>query len=236
MKVNPVTLTTILFDAGDVLYSKPRRKPAIAAFLTGRGYAAPVEGDPVEKEKRLKAHAGGISAQEFFEWLMAHYRVTDPEHVAAGIRLMYEQQADVVFFEGVPETLHELKSRGFKLGIVTNTFNSRSEKDVWFSSVGIESLWDSYADSSVLKMIKPEAGIYLAALEPLGVSPQEAAFVGHAQGELDGAKSVGLTTIMFNPDIDCTVADYQCDRFSDLLNVLPVVLASKTSATASKTG
>lgn len=223
-----MTISTILFDAGDILYNKPNRKSAVIRFLTDRGYNPPTEKDPVEKAKRREAHAGQIETQAFFAWLMGHYGVSDPKHVADGIKVLREQQSDVHFFDGVPETLHELKRRGFKLGVVTNTFNSRSEKDVWFRTVGIDTVWDSYADSSELHVTKPDPAIYLAALAPLGVAPENAAFVGHAQMELDGAKAIGMTTIMFNPDPDCRVADHQVGEFKELLSVAPVATASKT--------
>lgn len=40
-------MSTILFDAGDILYSKPWRKGMIAKFLTDRGYKVPGYKDPV---------------------------------------------------------------------------------------------------------------------------------------------------------------------------------------------
>ena len=221
-------LTTILFDAGDILYNKPNRKSSVIKFLIERGYAAPAQNDLVEKAKRRDAHAGQIETGQFFKWLMAHYGVTDTTDVADGIKLLTEQQSDVHFFDGVPETLHELKRRGFKLGIVTNTFNSRHEKNIWFKTVGIDGIWDSYADSSELQITKPDPAIYMAALTPLGVSPEHAAFVGHAQVEIDGAKAVGLTTIMFNPDANCTIADYTMHHFGDLLDIPPIAEASQS--------
>lgn len=221
-------LTTILFDAGDILYNKPNRKSSVIKFLTDRGYASPAENDPVEKAKRREAHAGKIQTERFFEWLMAHYGVTDSTDLADGIELLKKQQSDVHFFDGVPETLHELKGRGFKLGIVTNTFNSRQEKNSWFETVGIDGIWDSYADSYELKITKPDPEIYLAALTPLDVKPENAAFVGHAQVEIDGAKAVGLTTIMFNPDPNCTVADYRMQSFKDLLEIASISEEFKT--------
>jgi HAD superfamily hydrolase (TIGR01509 family) len=221
-----VTISTILFDAGDILYNKPKRKSAVIEFLTSRGYSAPLENDPVEKKKRLEAHAGKIETPAFFEWLMAHYGVDNPQDAADGIRTLKEQQSAVQFFPGVPETLHELKRRGFKLGIVTNTFNSQEEKTRWFKTVGIDDIWDSYADSFVLQITKPDPRIYMAAIDPLNVKPENTIFVGHAQTELDGAKSVGMTTVMFNPDANCTVADFKTKDFSDLLKVPPIAEAT----------
>lgn len=224
-----VSINTILFDAGDILYSKPRRKAAVAKFLTDRGYAAPKEKDAVERAMRLKAHAGKLGVQNFMEWLMEHYGVSDPQHVKDGITLLRAQQSDVTFFDGVAETLHELKRQGFKLGIVTNTFNPPKEKNVWFKTIGIDGIWDSYADSCELGVVKPDPAIYQAALRPLGVEPQNAIFVGHAQYEIDGAKALGLTTVRFNPDKDCTESDYLIAEFRDLLDVVLPQRESKSA-------
>lgn len=228
-----MTIQTILFDAGDVLYSKPRRKAAIASFLTERGYNAPIDGDVIEKNKRLEAHAGKLGTEEFFNWLMHHYGVEDHKHIKEGIKILKAQQSDVQFFDGVPETLHALKKAGFSLGIVTNTFNSRDEKNKWFKSVGIDTVWDSYADSCELQIVKPDPAIYSAALDPLGTAPQDAAFVGHAQVELDGAKAIGMTTIMFNPDANCTVSDFRIKHFGELLEVPPIAKAREQGAVGS---
>ena len=130
---------------------------------------------------RLKAHAGQMTELEFFERLMAHHGVNHPKDVEDGIELLHAEQRKVIFFDGVADTLFELKRQGFKLGIVTNTYNSRQEKYKWFAALGIDQVWDTYANSCDLKIIKPDPAIYMAALDPIGVSPQNAAFVGHAK-------------------------------------------------------
>jgi HAD superfamily hydrolase (TIGR01509 family) len=217
-----VNISTILFDAGDILYNKPNRKSAVIDFLISRGYDAPLKNDPIEKSKRLDAHAGKIETSAFFKWLMAHYGVNNSQDVTDGIRVLKEQQSAVQFFPSVPETLHKLKRCGFNLGIVTNTFNSQEEKMRWFKTVGIDDIWDTYADSFVLQITKPDPRIYMAAIDPINVRPENSLFVGHAQIELDGAKSVGMTTVMFNPDPDCKISDFEVKDFSDLLKLPPI--------------
>jgi FMN phosphatase YigB (HAD superfamily) len=54
----------------------------------------------------------------------------------------------------------------------------------------------------------------------LGVEPHNAIFVGHAQYEIDGAKALGMTTVRFNPDLDCLSSDYQVENFKDLLGIV----------------
>jgi len=113
-----------------------------------------------------------------------------------------------------------LKQNGFFLGIVTNTFNRTTEKLEWFKRIGIDQVWDSFATSCELGVIKPDPQIYLAALDPLGVPPEKTAFVGHAQRELDGAKALGMKTIAFNRDDPSVTADVISDQFSGLLPLL----------------
>ena len=162
-----MNISTILFDAGDILYNKPNRKSAVIDFLISRGYDAPLKNDPIEKSKRLDAHAGKIETSAFFKWLMAHYGVNNSQDVTDGIRVLKEQQSAVQFFPSVPETLHKLKRCGFNLGIVTNTFNPQEEKMRWFKTVGIDDIWDTYADSFVLQITKPDPRIYMAAIDPI---------------------------------------------------------------------
>lgn len=217
-----MNISTILFDAGDILYNKPKRKSAVIDFLTSRGYDAPLENDPIEKSKRLDAHAGKVETATFFKWLMAHYGVSNPQDIEDGIKVLREQQSAIQFFPGVPETLHELKRCGFNLGIVTNTFNPQEEKMRWFKTIGIDNIWDTYADSFVLQITKPDPRIYMAAIDPINVMPENSLFVGHAQIELNGAKSVGMATVMFNPDPDCKISDFEVKEFSDLLKLPPI--------------
>ncbi len=185
-----MTLKAILFDAGDILYHRPRRDKALAAFLNQRGLVPLPPGQPERAELKRRA--------------------------------LDEDQRDVEFFDGVPETLHRLKAAGLRLGVVTNTFDSTATKHGWFARVGIEKVWDSFATSCELKVNKPDARIYLAALEPLDLSPGEAAFVGHAAVELEGAKALGMTTIAFNRDDETVEADHVISRFSELAEVLGV--------------
>ena len=49
---------------------------------------------------------------------------------------------------------------------------------------------------------KPDPLMYKEALKRLGVEPHQAAFLGHRASELNGAQSVGISTLVMNPDAD----------------------------------
>lgn len=210
-------LQALLFDAGDVLYHRPRRGALLKPFLSKLGLPkTPPDPEALAALKR-QAHAGQITKERYQDEILALNGVSDPAIRLQGRRILDEEQRDVDFFDGVPETLHRLKKTGLRLGVVTNTYDATADKLGWFRRVGIDALWDSFATSCELKVCKPDPRIYLAALEPLKVRPQEAAFVGHAAAELRGAKAVGLMTIAFNSDDAAVSADHVIANFAELL-------------------
>jgi FMN phosphatase YigB (HAD superfamily) len=217
---SPPDLKGLLFDAGDVIYRRRRDPPAFAAFLSENGLRSPAYDAPELKSLKREAHAGSISRDAFFDAVLEHCGPMSPEQVERGRAILAAAQGEIDFFTGVPETLWRLKHAGFRLGIVTNTFDATATKLQWFRRVGIDTVWDSFATSCELKLLKPAPGLYLAALAPLDLYPGQVAFVGHAQGELQGAKSLGMTTIAFNRDSDAVAADYVIHRFSELLEFI----------------
>ena len=79
---------------------------------------------------------------------------------------------------------------------------------------GIGHLWDSIIPSSEVGVQKPDPQIYQLALQQLGVTSDQAVFVGHKSTELEGARNVGMKTVAFNYDPDAK-ADFYIKEFSD---------------------
>lgn len=212
--------SAVLFDAGQVIYDRPRRGPRLHDFFTGLGLPSTLEPPQASYASELKdaSWLGTITPRDYHEGMLRLHGVTRPADLTAGIELWEAIWPDVDLFPAVPETLHLLRSQGLKLGIVTNTLNSTAEKLGWFQRRGMPAdLWSAFATSCELGLVKPDAAIYQHALRGLGTSPRETVFVGHAQVELDGAKAVGMSTIAFNRDDETVTADLVIDRFSDLL-------------------
>jgi putative hydrolase of the HAD superfamily len=174
-----------------------------------------------KKEYKDKAYHGQITHEEYWEAILRLNGVTQPEHVRRGKKILDEAENDVTFFDGVRDTLVELKRRGYLLGIITDTANSIRTKLQWFERGGFGHVWDAIISSQEIGISKPDPRVYYAALQQLGVSCDQAAFVGHKVTELDGAHAVGITTIAFNYE-ERAKADFYTDHFAGLLT-LPVV-------------
>ncbi len=209
----------LIFDAGDLLYYRSERGTKFRAFLAEQGLQ--VDPNHAEKKKAIEyqAYRGQISHDEYREAIVRLYGIHQPELVLRGKQALVDDDANVMFFEGVAQTLQELKARGYLLGIVTDTANSISSKLSWFERGGFGHVWDSIISSMDIGVRKPDPTIYQAALRQLGLQASEAAFVGHRAYELEGARAVGMSTIAFNYDPDAC-ADRFLDHFTDLTHTV----------------
>jgi HAD superfamily hydrolase (TIGR01509 family) len=216
---NPIR--ALLFDAGDILYYRQNSSSKLAAFLDEIGL--PYKELPLDKRTALRdqAYQGLINYDQYQEAILRFYGITRPDQIARGKRILDEDANNVQFFEGVSETLSSLKDAGYLLGIITDTALPVHVKLNWFERGGFGDVWDSIISSRELGVRKPNPKIYRIALQQLGVSADQAVFIGHKSSELDGARLVGMKTIAFNYD-GRAKADFYIDQFSDLLAV-PII-------------
>ncbi len=211
-------MKALLFDACDILYHRPLYDQKLEAFFGPEWPALNRKNKDKIKALQFEAARGLISLDEMYNGMLSLYGLPASRH-EEGRRFLSEVMADVTFFDAVCPTLHRLKSDGFKLAIVTNSFQSGKTKLEWFAKAGIDTLWDAFVSSSETGSFKPEAAIYLAALKQLECRAQDAAFIAHSANELDGAKALGMTTIAFNRDNDQVRADYILEHFSQLVDI-----------------
>lgn len=146
-----------------------------------------------------------------------HFRSTGEciEHICRelGIRAELEQikQAEQVRLDltrrtfvpraGSLETLSALKSRGYKIGLITDC---PIEVPTLWPETPFVSLIDVAVFSCIAGLKKPDPRIYLLACEQLGVTPDECLYVGDGGSrELSGAAAVGMHPVLIRlPDDD----------------------------------
>jgi putative hydrolase of the HAD superfamily len=208
----------ILFDADGVLYYRKDKGRELTSFLVTMGI--PVDRVPIEKLQRYRSLAsiGQMTFEDYKKAVLHLYGITDPELIARGIEISLDGNHDIGHFEGVRETLEELKNRKLYLGIVTDTAQPLHVKLGKLERGGIGHVWDSIIASQEVGIQKPDPKIYQLALQQLGLQPCQAIFVGHKTAELEGARKVGMKTVAFNYDPDA-IADYYIDHFSHLADL-----------------
>jgi putative hydrolase of the HAD superfamily len=153
----------------------------------------------------------GLDPDEFHEaWIAARAeRETGPLAVAlAGFgadealaRELIEFRSAATRVQLVPrpgaiETLHELARRGIARGLITVC--SEDVELVW-GETAFAGLFESEVFSCSSGLAKPDPRIYELACGELGVSPEEALFVGDgANDELAGAERVGMRAVLIH--------------------------------------
>jgi len=97
------------------------------------------------------------------------------------------------------EVLKELKRRGYKLGIITNTVISREEHvRMALRRIDIEKYFDVIVTSVDVGFNKPDERIFLTALKGVNVKPEEAVMVGNRiSADILGGNRIGMKTILF---------------------------------------
>lgn len=211
-------IQALLFDAGDVLYYRPKSDSRFEDFLQKLGMEE-LEQHLQQKQALLgQAFTGQIDMGKVNRTYLDLLGITDPQLVEIGKQILEGDNSNVIFFDGVKETLLSLKNQGYLLGIITDTANSVKTKLEWFERGGFGHVWDSIISSHELGLEKPDPQMYYAALDQLCITEDQAIFVGHRKTELDGAKNIGIVTVGFNRDYNAE-ADFNIDRFSDLLKI-----------------
>ncbi|MDE3088313.1 MAG: HAD family hydrolase [Chloroflexota bacterium] len=211
----------IFFDAAGVFYD--RREPTsryATRLLKEKGFAGELSESNQARRKALRVQAteGRISHEAYWDQILSMYGVAAQNERAGLVKSILEHTHDVFAYPGGRETMAELKRRGFILGLITDTMYPVEWKMRWVAQAGVAEFIDVVACSTVLGAHKPDPAIYLNALVQARLAPAQAAFVGHAADELEGARQAGMVTVAVNYDPDAP-ADYYCKSLADLVNV-----------------
>ena len=160
--------------------------------------------------------------------LAAYFPGHDPEELLKVYR-SYQQHhfRDLVHpFEGMPELIHELKDRGYKLAIVTSRLWQTLKNNCY--DFRDEAYFDVIVDQNDTKAHKPDPEPCLIALRKLGVAADEAVMIGDAKYDTLCAKNAGVTSVLVAWSLACppekavgdAKPDFIIEKPSDLLEIL----------------
>ena len=186
----------------------------------GENIAEDVGADPTEFRREWHAiekdrSCGRYTIEEGLEVVLKKLGLYSPEKVALAASKRIAALSDT--FSNIPdetvELLKELKNRGLKVGIITNTFND--ERDMIRSSVLMP-----YIDEALISyeqgLCKPDPALYEKMTRLLNVEPDECLFVGDGGSrELYAARDAGMHALQctwfhdraYEPHIPCPILD-----------------------------
>ena len=132
----------------------------------------------------------------------------------------------IIPYDDTHDTLDTLKQRGYKIGLLTNSFFPMWMRDVELRHYNLLDYFDARITAGDTDYMKPHPAIYRCLLNQMGVPPRQAVFVGDwPEYDLAGANEVGMISVLLNPphlerDLVGVQPDYTITRLSDLLPIL----------------
>ncbi len=240
---NSITNTeAILFDINGTLrvreLHEPTQQAAIKRILELLQMNAVSEAFWEELVRRQKAYGAWaqqnlvqLSEQEIWtKWILPDFPRSQIEPVADELMLLWsERKGRTVPRPGAKETIIELKKRGYRLGVISN---SMSTLDIPRSMDRYG--WAEYFEvvvilSSFIKFRKPSPKPFLEALRSLDIDPGKCAYVGNRiSKDLVGCKQAGFGLgILLEPPVnprnderDLSIQpDLVIQSLSELLNI-----------------
>lgn len=103
-----------------------------------------------------------------------------------------------VIREDVVDEVRSVRASGRGTALLTN--NAAELRDLWRPLLPLDELFDLVIDSSEVGMRKPSARIFELTLDRLGVAAPAAAFLDDAEGNILGARRVGMHAILVGVD------------------------------------
>ena len=233
-------IRAVLFDLGGTLLEfNPHHLPWLEweraglqgahAALSARGLALPMETFVAHFEDQLperweQAARGGPNlrlAEVIREAALAGGVTPDAGDVEAATgAYIAPLDAHVVAYDDALDTLAELRPQ-FKIGLISNTMWPEQYHLREMERTGILPYFDHTVFSADAGLWKPQPAIYWLSLDALGVSAEEAVFVGDMPAyDIVGAQRAGLRAVYKrnrgSPPLDGVTPDGEIDCLAEL--------------------
>ena len=239
--MTPSSIEAIIFDVGGTLRETarraPREKPAyIQKICEMLGTDIPAEEMLALLELRAKAYkawskgnAAALDEAELWsQWLLPDWPPETVRALAIPLNKIWRDSLAVrrVRQEMRPVML-ELRRRGYRLGIASNTISS-TEVPEMLAGLGLTEAFECVMLSCLVKSRKPEPGLLLAAAAEMGVAPERCAYVGNrVEADVPAARKAGFQAVLLmrssaTPPESGSGADFTLGNLSELLGVFPV--------------
>jgi HAD superfamily hydrolase (TIGR01662 family) len=163
-------------------------------------------------------------------WLLPEYPAEKIGPLAGELTFLYRKTMGRRFAQpDAKDVVAELTSRGYKLGIISNTITER-EIPQWLEEDGMKKYFPVVILSSIFGHRKPGTKIYIEAARQANVDPGKCAYIGdNLLRDVEGTRKAGFGMIIIMPDpeddpvelTEFTKPDLMINKLSDLLEHFP---------------
>ena len=227
-------MRAVLFDAGNTLlfldYARMAREVGVALGLPLTGEVLASHATEAAQAMERATGNDGERAAVYLETLFRFSGVPAgrmPVVRDCLERMHRERHLWCSVREGTHESLGRLRAAGLRLGIVSNS-DGRVEQALTAS--GLRDYFDVVIDSSLVGVEKPDPAIFLAALDSLGVGPEEALYVGDLyEVDVVGARAAGIEAVLLTPS--SSGAGRSCRTAGSIEELVDALLLRETQMT-----
>jgi HAD superfamily hydrolase (TIGR01509 family) len=158
----------------------------------------PLEGIPTERtaQKLTEMFLGQPCSEE------------EARRLATAKRAMFREICNPSFVPGMVPLLHDLRGRGYRLGLVTGS--AWSVVDESLAPSGVAKLFDAIVTGDQVSEGKPDPEPYCTAAARLGLPPSECLAIENAPLGIQSAKSAGMACVALEttlPEAKLPLAD-----------------------------
>ena len=194
-------ITTVISDFGGVLTTPLIQSFARVQDETGipmeeLGKAMSRIADREGRHPLYELEMGRISEADFLD------KLADELEGTLGHRPGMHRFREIYFDalspnEPLIELMRELKSRGYRMAMLTN--NVKEWEPLWRSMLPVDEIFELVVDSAFVGMRKPDAAIYELILERLGddVSAEQCLFIDDADVNVVAARELGMSAVHY---------------------------------------
>ncbi|NIB99593.1 HAD family hydrolase [Halobacterium sp. R2-5] len=226
----------VFFDLDNTLYSYPECNEAgkAAALREARELDYDLSREAFDdlytagRREVKRELAGTASSHERFLYFKRALEIHTGTHqsrdaLALGDAYWDAYVEEMTLFDGVRETLADLRDAGVDVAIVSNLTTRIQLAKI--DALGIGPDVDLVLTSEETGREKPASDMFTLPLAKLDRRPSETVMVGDdVDTDIEGGNAVGLTTVLFNGDAGDATGhrrpDHQIDAFREVLEVV----------------
>lgn len=145
----------------------------------------------------------------------------DPREIRAEQRERFDgRMAEVVLRPGVPDYLRDARELGLGVGVASNS--THEWVDGFLARVGLEETFDVVSCRDDVGVHKPDPGVYLHALDELGVMASEAVALEDSPMGIASAKAAGIVCVAVPTSLTRDLSLHEADLVVPSLADVPL--------------
>lgn len=199
------------------VYSSLPRERVAAARKTANDYFPPRHKlSTLEEEYQQMLHYYSLFAGELPELGVTRQDI----ETVAGEKVYQSRHTFELFEDSIP-TLEALKAKGYKLGVISDTWPSIVPV---LEEFGLPGYFDTLTYSFEVGCFKPDPRMFADALGKMGLPPEQCVFIDDTAQNLVGAQKLGIQPVQIRkkPGADpCPEGMLSIDKISGILELLP---------------